>query len=166
MTEITGTTDTFAPRFEAYFKKDAALKAAKSLSDGSEIEFRIGMPDLGDQGPEVFTFTREKGTNSLKSGAARSPQVVFTLTPPAAEKILAHPSEDVASIGVHIAQMIVQPKDGAKIDVQLKAGFLSLISNGYLGVVTSGGLDFANFLASKGLSGMGAIKDVIKKLKG
>ena len=72
----------------------------------------------------------------------------------------------LASIGVHIAQMIVQPKDGAKIDVQLKAGFLSLFSNGYLGVVTSGGLDFANFLASKGLSGMGAIKDVIKKLKG
>ena len=52
-----------------------------------------------------------------------------------------------------------------KVSVKFKAGFLTLFSKGYLGILTAGGSQFASFLASKGLNGMGAIKEALKKMK-
>ena len=147
----------FAQRFSAYFDREVAKKAAKSLSDRSEIEFHVGS--------EIFTFTKEGGKNVIKPSPAGDAQLVFTLTPGAAEAILNDTSDDVGAIGVHIAKMVVQHDPDKKVSVKFKAGFLSLFSKGYFGVLTAGGGQFASFLASKGLNGMGAIKDALKKMK-
>ena len=147
----------YASRFEKYFARAVAQKAAKSISDGAEMEFQVG--------PESFTFTKSGGQNTVKPGKARAPQLLFTLTPSAADSILEQGSDDIGAIGVHIAKMIASPENDLKVSIKFKAGFLSLFSNGYFGVLTSGGSQFASFLASKGLSGMGAIKDVLKKMK-
>jgi hypothetical protein len=116
-------------------------------------------------GPETFTFTKEGGKNAIKPAAARDPQLIFTLSPAAADAILADPSDDIGAIGVHIAKMIVAKNSDRSVSIKFKAGFLSLFSKGYLGVLTAGGSQFASFLASKGLNGMSAVKDVLKKMK-
>lgn len=147
----------YAERFSQYFDREVAQKAAKSLSDGAEMEFQVGS--------EVFTFTKEGGKNAVKASKAGDPQLIFTMTPGAADAILADTSDDIGAIGVHIARMIVAQDADKKVTVKFKAGFLSLFSKGYLGVLTAGGGQFASFLASKGLNGMGAIKDALKKMK-
>jgi hypothetical protein len=150
--------DTYASRFSKYFDRDVAQKAARSLSNGAEIEFHIHPTQ------EVFTFTKEKGKNTILERPASDPQLVFQVTAAAADAILSDESEDIGEIGVKIMKLVVSQDPDKKVSLQLKAGFLSLFSKGYFGIVTSGGSAFASFLASRGLNGMGAIKAAIKKL--
>ena len=147
----------YTQRFQKYFDRDVAQKAAKSISNGAEIEFRVGA--------EIFTFTKISGKNTIEARTARDPQLVFILTPSAADSILDHSSDDIGSIGVHISKMIASPEGDRKVSIQFKAGFLSLFSKGYFGVRTTGGSQLASYLASKGLNGMGAFKDILKKMK-
>jgi hypothetical protein len=162
--EQTSNSESFAQRFSAYFQREVAQRAAKSISNGAEMEFRVQGSDPSKA--QIFTFTKSGGTNRVLSGAARDPQLVFVMTPGAAESILSHPSEDIGSIGVHIAKLIVSSDPELKVSVQLKAGFLGLFSKGYFGVMTAGGSAFTSFLASRGLGGMDAIKAAFKKLRG
>jgi hypothetical protein len=157
-------TQTLTRRFTDYFSRDIAHKATKSIGDGSEIEFRV----QGDDGAniETFTFIRSSGRNDIKPGAATDPQLIFTLSPKAAETILSDTTEDVGAIGVNILKLIVSPDNEKRVGIQLKAGFLTLFTKGYFGVLATGGTALASFLGSRGLDGMGAIKTAIKKLKG
>jgi hypothetical protein len=147
----------WADRFQTYFQKPAAVTAAKSLSDGVELELLVA--------GESLTFTKEGGKNVVRAGAPRKPHVTFTVPAEAAEAILNDPSEDVGQIGVHIAKLIVASEPGKRIGFKLHAGFLTLFTNGYFGVVTAGGGAFASFLASRGLNGINGIKSALKKLR-
>ena len=102
----------------------------------------------------------------MAPGPAATPQVTFEFAPGAAESILAAPADsDIGAIGVGIARLILSKDPGQKVRFRLNAGILSLLTKGYFGVVASGGSAFASFLASKGLGGIGAIKNAVKKLK-
>jgi hypothetical protein len=147
----------YADRFSQYFDREVAQKAAKSLTDGAEMQFQVGS--------EVFTFTKVSGKNAIKPEAARDPQLIFTLTPGAADAILADPAEEIGQIGVNIAKMIAHHDADKKVSVKFKAGFLTLFAKGYLGIVTAGGSQLASFMASKGLNGISGIKDALKKMK-
>lgn len=153
----------YAERFQEYFSRDVAMKAAGSLSDGAEMEFRI---ESTSASPEVFTFRRDSGKNAIEPGPAKSAQVVFELTPGAADSILGTPStSDIGAIGVGIARLILSQDPSQKVRFRLNAGILSLLTKGYFGVVAAGGSGFASFLASKGLGGIGALKNAVKKFK-
>lgn len=147
----------YTQRFTAYFDREVAARAAKSLSDGAEIEFRVG--------DETFTFTRENRANKIVPGSARAPQVTFTLPPAAAEEVLNDPTDEVGEIGVRILKLITSSDSSRKVHLKLNSGFLSLMTKGYLGVLASGGSGVASYLASRGLGGAGAIKMAIKRMK-
>lgn len=153
----------YLDRFTTYFARVVAEKAAAPLATSAEIEFQVGEPSAP---PETFTFQRQGDKNALRPGPASDPQVIFTLTPKAAEAILGEPAEDIGTIGVGILKLIVSPDATRKVSLKLKAGFLTLWNKGYFGVITAGGATFAAFLASKGLNGIGAIKDALKKARG
>ena len=150
----------FTERFRTYFEREAAQTAAKSLSDGAEIEFQILNGTLA---AETFTLTREQHQNQVKNGPARQPQLVFTLPHQAAEEILAEKSQEIGKIGVNIMQLIITKDTNLKIGVQFRAGFLTLFSKGYLGIISTGGSVFAAFMASQRLNGIGAIKAALKR---
>ena len=97
----------YTERFGSYFAREVAQKAAKSISDGAEMEFQTS--------GETFTFTKEGGKNAVKPTAARAPQLTFTLTPAAADAILADTSEDIGAIGVDIAKMVVAQDPSKKV---------------------------------------------------
>lgn len=149
---------TYTSKFEAYFQRAVAQNAAKSLSDGAEIEFQI--PSL-----ETFTFTKNNGKNVILSGPAKSPQLVFIVPQPSADLILSHPSEHIPEIGVHLVKLILSPDPQHKVELRIKSGLMSLLTKGYFGIITAGGTEFASFLASRGFNGLGAIKEAIKRLK-
>lgn len=157
-------TGSYSERFSTYFAREVAQKAAHSLSNGVEMEFRIQGSD--GKTAEEFTFTKAGGKNQINSGKASSPQLIFTLTQQAADQILADTSDDIGAIGVNIAKLILSPNANARVNIKFEAGFLSLFSKGYFGVITAGGTAFASYLASKGLNGVSAIKAVLSKKKG
>jgi hypothetical protein len=78
-------TGNLTDRFSTYFDREVAQTAAKSLSNGAEMEIRVG--------DEKFTFTKKSGKNTIVSGPAREPQLIFTLASQAAEEILAFESD-------------------------------------------------------------------------
>jgi len=161
--------ETLTDRFSTYFGSDVASAAAKSIGNGAEIEFQIHR--TGTEPAETFTFTKKDGKNAVMPGPARDPQLVFTMNEPAAHGILEFQSDNVGEIGIHLAKMVIATKKpGAeatdrKLDLHFKAGFLTLFSKGYFGVLTSGGAQLASYLASHGLSGIGAFKAILSKRK-
>src|SRR6185437_4849778 len=147
--------DSFTEQFSRYFSREVAERAARSLSDGAQMEIRVI-----DQ--ETFTFTRQGGKNVIIPGPARSPEIIFEFDAEIARKILDDPTEDIGEIGIHLIKLLTSSQGGAKMNIE--AGFLSLFSRGYFGILKVGGSAFASHLASHGLSGMGAIKTALKKL--
>jgi hypothetical protein len=61
--------------------------------------------------------------------------------------------------------MVISKDPNKQVSVQFKAGFLSLFTKGYFGVLTTGGSAFASFLASQGLNGIAGIKSFLGKIK-
>lgn len=150
--------EAFGPRFEAFLTSQVASQAAKSLSEGVEIEFKIES--------EVFYFKRLKAGNTVQMGPSAKPEVVFTLTPRAANSVLEESSTtDIGGIGVKIAKLIVSSDPNHKIWVKLHTGLLGFVAKGFLGVIATGGSAFAGFLAERGLNGLDAIKTAIRSFK-
>jgi predicted GNAT superfamily acetyltransferase len=142
-------------RFKAYFEREVAEKAAHSLSSGAEIEIQI--LDSSLKAVETLTLTRSGGKNVVLATPAQSPQLVFLTPVAAAESILSETSQDIAMIGINILKLVTSTEAERRLRIQFKAGFLSLFSKGYLGVLTAGGSSMAQYLASKGLNGIGSI---------
>ncbi len=156
----------FSSRFLQFVQSNTATQATASLADGSEIEFHITGSNKEDI--EVFHFRRVKGENTIHVGAASQPQFVFTLTPRAAEEVLALPIDElnVGQVGIELVKLILSPDANKRITIKLKSGIFGLFTQGYFGILTAGGSAFAAFLATKGFNGIGAIKSAISKLKG
>lgn len=154
----------FTERFAEYFRCAPAEQAARSLAPGAEIEFHI-RPAGGSGAGEVFTFGRASGSNRVAPGPARDPQLTFELTPGAAESILGLPDQDIGRIGIHILTLVAAGDASRKVSVKFHAGFLTLLSKGYLGVLSAGGAGFASALAARGLGGVGAIQAALKKAR-
>jgi hypothetical protein len=163
MNTTTDASSTFANRFSAYFDRKVAQKAANSIADGAEVEIRIASSD--GRVIEIFTFTKEQGKNHIHSSNAKNPQLVFSMTPDAAEIILSDVTEEIGAIGVGIAKLVVTADANRRVSVKFKAGFFTLFSKGYFGVLSAGGSSFASYLASQGFNGIGAIKSTLKNLK-
>ena len=123
------------------------------------------MQTSGGELVEQFYFTRAAGKNDVRSGAAPKPDIEFTLTPLAAEQILNDPTQEIGAIGVNLLKLITSPDANFRISLKTKIGFFDLFSKGYLGVIATGGQQFAGQLAALGLSGISAIKDVLKNLR-
>lgn len=152
--------------FRAYFSRPIAQEAARPLSNGIEIELRIfESSGTAESDYQVMFFTKESGKNTVNAGPAREPQVVFTLTRAAADAVLADSGQDIGTIGIGIAKLIVSTDPGKKVSVSLRTGFMNLFSKGYFGVIAAGGAHFAAYLASKGLTGMSALKETIHKMR-
>lgn len=139
-----------------------AQKAADSIKNGREIA--VIVTNAGQS--TAYTFTKVSGRNVLNEQAASSPDLTFTMPEPAARELVTSNFETVGQVGLHIFEKMLSNDPSQKIHVKIHAGFLSLLTGGYLGVLTSGGGDVAKFLASRGLGNMGKLKETISKLKG
>jgi len=150
-------------RFTEYFTRDIAEQAAKTIADGAEVQLNV--QTSGAELLEEFYFTRVAGKNEIRTGSAPSPQLIFLLTPKAAEQVLNDPAQDVGTIGINLLKLIASPDANLRISFKIKTGFFDLFNKGYFGVLATGGHQFAGYLASIGLSGIGTIKNVLKNHK-
>jgi hypothetical protein len=155
----------FHSRFDQYFQKPVAIKAAHPLKNGARMGFLIRSSPT-EATPLCFTFLHEDGKNLVLKELHPDTDVNFFLTHKAAETILNQPSGEISEIGIQILKLIFSDKPDHRIGVRLNSGMLTLIRKGYFGVLTAGGAAFSGYLASKGFSGLGSIKTAINKLRG
>jgi hypothetical protein len=86
---------------------------------------------------------------------------VFHVSPDAVQTLINSETDDIGELGIAVAKMYL----AGEIKIKVHGSMISLLTNGYLGVIKSGGLSFARFLGSHGISGLGKIKDVIQKFR-
>ncbi len=152
--------------FKVFFEEnELAKKAAASIKDGREIEILV--PDAGpaSEASLMLTFTKESGRNVLRDGAPANPDLTFTIPKAAADEILATRFESVGQVGLRVFEKMLSSDPKQKVRAKIHVGFLSRLSGGYLGVLAAGGGEVARFLASKGLSSAGKLKDVVSKMR-
>ncbi len=92
---------------------------------------------------------------------AKNPDVVFYMKPESVKNLVENKSDDIGEIGITVVKNYL----AGSIHIKVKGSMMSLLTNGYIGVIKSGGMSFAKFLANHGVTGLGKIKDVIQSLR-
>lgn len=143
-------------KLQAFFEENKlALRATESIKDGRQVGLTI-LPTNGGN-PSTFTFTKENGKSIFRTGKPDNPDFSFELQEAAADELTSRSFQSVGQVGLFLFEK--------KIKINLHIGFLALMSNGYLGVLSAGGADIAKFLASRGLGSLGKLKDAIHNLR-
>lgn len=145
-------------KIKVFFEENAlAQQAAHSIKNGREIGLVIdGVP---------YTFKKDASKNRIESGKSSSPDLIFEIPKQAAEELFSNSFTSVGAVGIFIFEKMLASDPQHKVKARVHAGFLSLMTGGYLGVLAAGGAEVAKFLAQKGLSNPSKIKDAIAKLR-
>jgi hypothetical protein len=106
-------------------------------------------------------FFKDGENPCFEAREAKKPDVVFYMKPEAIKNLIENKSDDIGEIGITVVKSYL----AGSIQIKVKGSMIDLLTNGYLGVIKSGGLSFAKFLASHGVTGLGKIKDVIQRLR-
>lgn len=139
-----------------------AQKAADSIKNGREIAVVVTKGGHHNS----YTFAKENGRNIFRDGGASKPDLTFTIPEASAQELVTKKFDTVGQVGLHIFEKMLSNDPSHKIHAKIHAGFLGLMTGGYLGVLTAGGTEVAKFLAAKGLGSAGKIKDTISKMRG
>ncbi len=142
-----------------FFEKNPlCIKAAQSLKNGAEISLKV-------EGSS-YTFTKAGGANVLKNEAATKADMSFTMPEATAADLISKSFHSVGDVGVFLFQEVASSDSSRKIHVKFHSGFLSLMASGYFGILTAGGKDVAEYLATKGFTNFNKLKSVITNLRG
>jgi hypothetical protein len=138
-----------------FFENRTACRLA-SEPLGKNVEIGIVINDKTE-----CAFFKKDGVPKFEMRPAKSPDVIFYLGPDAVAPIVNSETDDVGELGIVIAKQYL----AGTVKMKVKGSMFSLLTNGYLGVIKAGGMSFAKFLGSHGLSGLGKIKDFIGTMR-
>lgn len=150
--------EAFLPAFlelKTFFtERKAARLALGKLRENVEIGIVIGgmvSCAVFRRGSDVFVEKRE----------AAKPDFIFKLEPHTVT-ILAHQTRDeIGEIGLAIIKEML----AGSVQVQMPGGLMSVLRNGYVDVVSSGGAPVAKMLAQIGLGSPMKIVELFRKLR-
>lgn len=142
---------------QAFFQKPIAQQGTSPLSNGTTIAVY-----LDNEGP--VTLTRFAGKAVIEDKVPAKPDMTFWVPGKALEHLNSQDWKSVGEVGIEIVKLMVGD-EAAKVKAKVHIGPFDLFRHGYLGVVTLGGPSFLQFLASKGLTGIGKIKDAVNQFR-
>ena len=145
-------------QLQQFFARDVAKKGMHPLRDGIEIGIWVD-----EKGPA--TLTKKGGVPTILNQAPKKPDMIFWFTAGAMQTLLDTKTDEVGDIGVAILQLLAHSDDSQRVKAKVNIGLFDLLRNGYLGVIPLGGPSVMKFLASKGFTGMGKIKDAISRFR-
>jgi hypothetical protein len=145
-------------QLRTFFEENAlAQRAAASLKNGAQIALVVD--------GARYTFTKESGHNRLLDEPATKADMTFTIPGAAALELITRRFDSVGQVGLHIFEDVMSQDPQRKVEARFHCGFLTLMTSGYLGILSAGGADVAKFLGSKGFGSVSKLKDVIARLK-
>lgn len=142
-----------------FFSREVSQKGTKPLKNGIEIEIHIS-----DCRP--LTLTKQSGKVSLIEGQSSSPDMTFWIGKRGIHQLVSVQTEDIGEVGVAIIKLMISQDPELQLKSKVHIGTLQLVTHGYLGVLPLGGSTVMKFLASKGFSSIGKIKEAISQLRG
>lgn len=140
------------------FEKAVYKRGIKPLKKGIEIAIFVD-----DNGP--ITLTQQDGEPKVLATPPYSADLTFWVPGQALESLSEESSEDVGEVGVALLKLMAHPDPLCKIRAKVHVGFFEFLRGGYLGVLSLGGTTVMKYLASKGLDGIGKIREAISKLR-
>jgi hypothetical protein len=142
-----------------------SLQAAESLHVGREISLEILDSSLERH---FFTFTKNSTTkkNTFEGRKSEKPDFSFEIPQKVAEELTQRNFSSIAEVGLFIFEKMLSNEVESKIRVRASIGFLAFLTSGYPGILTSGGIQVAQFLASKGFGNVSKINEALSRLQG
>lgn len=150
--------DTSFEKLKTLFQRDVAQRATKPLRSGVEIAVFI-------DGNGPATLVKSDGALLVEDRAPSSPDMSFWTTTKGLQELLKNDTNEIGDIGVEILKLMANSDPELKMKAKVHIGTFTLLRNGYMLVLPLGGATVMKFLASKGLSSVGKIKDAISSLK-
>ena len=156
-------------RFEAlkiFFELNPlSVQAAESLHTEREISLEILDNNLERH---FFTFSKNaiSKKNTLESRKSEKPDFSFEIPEKIALELTQRNFSTIAEVGLFIFEKMLSNEVESKIRAKASIGFLAFLTSGYPGILTSGGIQVAQFLASKGFGNVSKIKEALSRLKG
>lgn len=145
-------------QLQDFFGRRVCIEALKPLSVGSTIAVHV--PER-----ESFTLSKSKEGPVLTAGAPSKPDLSFWLSEAGIPAILEDRSETVGDVGICLLRRMVADEKEGRMSAKVHLGLFDLYRRGYFSVLALGGPQVMSFLAGKGLTGMGKIKDAIGKIR-
>ncbi len=143
---------------QKFFERPAAVSAVRPLRDGIEIGIHLPNQKIG-------SLKKIPIGMQVLDTPPRTPDLTVILGEESVEALSAIEAEDVGDIGVELLKLMAHSDPKKKIRVKVHIGLFSFLRNGYLSILPLGGMKVTQFLASKGLSGLGKIKAAIDSLR-
>ena len=142
----------------AYFDREVAQKATAPLRDGVSLLIRI------DETEEA-TLKKSEGKLILIKGTPSRPDMTVSITSAGIEELCRQKSDDIADTGIAIVKQMISPEPLFRIKVKVHIGGIQFLTHGYLGILPLGGKRLMQFLAEKGVSSLGKIKDIVASMR-
>jgi hypothetical protein len=133
-----------------------ALAATEPLKDGAAIQFH------GTDGKFDAYYVKEGGCSKCREGRAQEKEMTLTLSEKSIELLTSMKEAQISDLAIWIMDQ-VRSRD---VKVQFNAGFLTLFSKGYFGVVAKGGSAILQYLAKHGFGNILKLKRLIAKFRG
>lgn len=138
-------------------ERQAPRRALAALREGVEIGIEIG----AKRSPVVECTVFRQGSDVLiERRQPQKPDFVFSLSPETVSVLANDTQDDVGEIGLGIFKEMLT----GSVTVRMPGGLLSVLRNGYLEVVATGGPKVAAFLAQAGLSSPTRVIDFLRRL--
>lgn len=142
-------------QFKEFLEQSSAAKEAlKPLKKGVEISINI------DEGLEGAIFNSD-GKVCVENRAANSPDVHFDIQEDAISSLLSCSGNDIGELAVTTLKEITK----GTVKIKIPGSLFSLMRNGYLEIIKTGGKPLWNYLSEKGITNPTKIIGVFKKLK-
>jgi len=141
-----------------FFDKPVSQTGTKPLKNAIEVAIYI-------EGEGPVTLTKKDGVAIILAQAPTAPDMTFWVSMKALQELNEIQTQDVGDIGVGILKLMAHGDPGFKIKAKVHIGLFTLLRNGYLNVLPLGGPAVMKFLATKGFTGIGKIKEAISHLK-
>lgn len=145
-------------RLDNLFAKAVCMKATEPIKQGATIAVT-----LAEEGP--FSLIKSRDRMVVSPAPPLTPDLSFLIPLPALSVLEKVESSSVGDVGIEILKLMVHGDPEYRIQAKVHLGLFSLLRHGYLSVLTLGGPAVMKFLASKGLTNMGKIKDAIARMK-
>jgi len=148
-----------AELLKAFFASPVAQKGTQPLKNGVEIVIQVS------EHPTMI-LTKKKGVVTITEGNSKSPDMTFWIGKKGVRELSQVKTEDVGEMGVAIIKLMLSRDADIQLKSKVHIGSLQLLTHGYLAVLPLGGSTVMKFLASKGFSNLGKIKEAISQLRG
>lgn len=141
-----------------FFHRPECQLAVGPLRNG--VEIRIRFPD-----GQLIALKKSKTSLEVIEGDPSAPDLTIVMATNSLTELMSIEAEDVGDVGVGILKLMAHSDPQIRITAKVHVGIFGFLRNGYLGILPLGGMKVTQFLASKGVSGLGKIKSAIDSLR-